>query len=185
MTNKKARVRLGMVGGGKDAFIGSVHRIAARIDDRYELLAGALSSTPEKSLLRSLKRKGGRNVHGRITCRHRGGGHKRHYRVIDFKRDKVGIPAKVASVLRVTGIQVGAIQELPGRLGTRLPVAERVEHVLDRHAPGTQPLGPALLEERGRLLEPQELPRGQQHVLGAVGGALEAGGPKPPAMAAG
>lgn len=44
------RIRLGMVGGGKDAFIGAVHRIAARIDDRYELVAGALSSTPEKSL---------------------------------------------------------------------------------------------------------------------------------------
>lgn len=43
------RIRLGMVGGGNDAFIGGVHRIAARIDDRFELLAGALSSTPEKS----------------------------------------------------------------------------------------------------------------------------------------
>lgn len=46
----KARIRLGMVGGGNDAFIGAVHRIAARIDDRYEFIAGALSSTPEKSL---------------------------------------------------------------------------------------------------------------------------------------
>ncbi|MEP2533260.1 Gfo/Idh/MocA family oxidoreductase [Shimia sp.] len=44
-----ARIRLGMVGGGNDAFIGGVHRIAARIDDRFELVAGALSSTPEKS----------------------------------------------------------------------------------------------------------------------------------------
>lgn len=44
-----ARIRLGMVGGGRDAFIGGVHRIAARIDDRFELLAGALSSTPERS----------------------------------------------------------------------------------------------------------------------------------------
>ncbi len=43
------RIRLGMVGGGADAFIGAVHRIASRIDDRYELVAGALSSTPEKS----------------------------------------------------------------------------------------------------------------------------------------
>jgi predicted dehydrogenase len=43
------RIRLGMVGGGNDAFIGGVHRIASRIDDRYELVAGALSSTPEKS----------------------------------------------------------------------------------------------------------------------------------------
>ena len=49
MTDNK-RIRLGMVGGGKDAFIGAVHRIAARIDDRYELVAGALSSTPEKSM---------------------------------------------------------------------------------------------------------------------------------------
>ncbi len=44
-----ARIRLGMVGGGNDAFIGGVHRIASRIDDRFELVAGALSSTPEKS----------------------------------------------------------------------------------------------------------------------------------------
>jgi large subunit ribosomal protein L2 len=53
---------------------------------------------PEKSLLRPLRKKGGRNVNGRITARHRGGGHKRHYRVIDFKRDKVDIPAKVATI---------------------------------------------------------------------------------------
>ena len=45
----QGRIRLGMVGGGNDAFIGAVHRIASRIDDRYELVAGALSSTPEKS----------------------------------------------------------------------------------------------------------------------------------------
>jgi len=56
------------------------------------------STTPEKSLLRVIKKSGGRNVYGRITCRHRGGGHKRHYRVIDFKRDKIGIPAKVATI---------------------------------------------------------------------------------------
>jgi large subunit ribosomal protein L2 len=56
------------------------------------------STTPEKSLLRAIKKTGGRNVHGRITCRHRGGGHKRHYRVIDFKRDKLEIPAKVATI---------------------------------------------------------------------------------------
>ncbi len=46
---KPPRIRLGMVGGGKDAFIGGVHRIAARLDDEYELVAGALSSTPEKA----------------------------------------------------------------------------------------------------------------------------------------
>lgn len=55
-------------------------------------------STPEKSLLKTIKKTGGRNAHGRITCRHRGGGNKRHYRIIDFKRDKNGIPAKVAGI---------------------------------------------------------------------------------------
>ncbi len=53
---------------------------------------------PEKSLIRSLKKKGGRNNQGRISIRHRGGGTKRRYRIIDFKRDKDGIPAYVASV---------------------------------------------------------------------------------------
>jgi large subunit ribosomal protein L2 len=52
----------------------------------------------EKRLLRAIKKSGGRNAHGRITARHRGGGHKRHYRLIDFKRDKTGIPAKVATI---------------------------------------------------------------------------------------
>src|SRR6267154_1960225 len=56
-------------------------------------------STPEKSLIRPLHSKGGRNAHGRITTRHRGGGHKRAYRLIDFRRlDKDGIPAKVAHI---------------------------------------------------------------------------------------
>jgi len=53
---------------------------------------------PEKSLLAPLHKKAGRNVRGKITVRHRGGGHKRRYRVIDFKRDKIGIPARVASI---------------------------------------------------------------------------------------
>lgn len=53
---------------------------------------------PEKSLLAPLKRKGGRNAQGRITVRHQGGGHKRMYRRIDFKRDKDNIPARVASI---------------------------------------------------------------------------------------
>lgn len=55
-------------------------------------------SEPEKSLLEPLKKSGGRNNRGRITVRHRGGGHKRRYRKIDFKRTKHGIPAKVFSV---------------------------------------------------------------------------------------
>jgi len=53
---------------------------------------------PEKSLTVSLKKSGGRNNHGRITARHIGGGHKRKYRIIDFKRDKAGVPAKVFSI---------------------------------------------------------------------------------------
>jgi len=55
-------------------------------------------SEPEKSLLRPMKKKSGRNNLGRLTVRHRGGGHKRRYRLIDFKRDKHGIPARVASI---------------------------------------------------------------------------------------
>src|SRR5437763_8361312 len=56
-------------------------------------------STPEKSLLVPLHSKGGRNAHGRITTRHQGGGHKRQYRLVDFKRvDKDGVPAKVAHI---------------------------------------------------------------------------------------
>ncbi len=53
---------------------------------------------PEKSLTEPLKRTGGRNNNGRITTRHQGGGHKRRYRVIDFKRTKDGVPAKVAAI---------------------------------------------------------------------------------------
>jgi large subunit ribosomal protein L2 len=53
---------------------------------------------PTKSLLLTKKRTNGRNNNGHITCRHKGGGHKRHYRIIDFKRDKLDIPARVASI---------------------------------------------------------------------------------------
>jgi len=55
-------------------------------------------SNPEKSLTVALRKSGGRNNHGRITSRHIGGGHKRRYRIIDFKRDKHGVPAKVFSI---------------------------------------------------------------------------------------
>ncbi|MGL4797217.1 MAG: 50S ribosomal protein L2 [Paraclostridium sp.] len=53
---------------------------------------------PERSLLVSLKKNAGRNVHGKITVRHRGGGNRRKYRIIDFKRNKDGVPAKVATI---------------------------------------------------------------------------------------
>src|SRR6201986_283039 len=54
--------------------------------------------TPEKSLVESKKRTGGRNSHGEVTSWHRGGGHARKYRSIDFRREKLGIPAKVAAI---------------------------------------------------------------------------------------
>jgi large subunit ribosomal protein L2 len=56
------------------------------------------TDTPEKSLLDTWTRSGGRNNNGRKTSRHRGGGHKRRYRIIDFKRNKLGIPARVATI---------------------------------------------------------------------------------------
>src|SRR6478672_3000512 len=70
-------------------------RRGASVSDFKELTKG---SSPEKSLLRPLRKKGGRNNQGRITARHRGGGHKQQYRIIDFKRDKDGVPAKVAAI---------------------------------------------------------------------------------------
>jgi len=60
--------------------------------------AEVTKSKPEKSLLEPLTKSGGRNNKGRVTARRRGGGHKRRYRVIDFKRRKIGIPAKVAAI---------------------------------------------------------------------------------------
>jgi large subunit ribosomal protein L2 len=64
----------------------------------YSSFEEITKTTPERQLLRVIKKTGGRNAHGRITSRHRGGGHKRHYRLIDFKRDKIDIPAKVAAI---------------------------------------------------------------------------------------
>lgn len=64
----------------------------------YPDFAEITKSTPEKSLTEGLKKSGGRNTHGRKTSRHRGGGAKRLYRKIDFKRTKDGVPAKVAAI---------------------------------------------------------------------------------------
>jgi large subunit ribosomal protein L2 len=55
-------------------------------------------SKPERSLLIPKRNRGGRNNHGRVTVRHRGGGHRRHIRVVDFKRNKINVPAKVAAI---------------------------------------------------------------------------------------
>ena len=64
----------------------------------YHTFEEITDKPPEKGLLKPIRSKGGRNNKGRITARHRGGGHKRHYRVIDFKRDKFEIPGRVASI---------------------------------------------------------------------------------------
>ncbi|PQO35529.1 50S ribosomal protein L2 [Blastopirellula marina] len=73
----------------------SAGRRNATVSDFAELTKGA---QPEKSLLRKITKTGGRNNQGKITARHRGGGHKRRYRVIDFRRSKDGVAAKVDSI---------------------------------------------------------------------------------------
>ena len=70
---------------------GQRHKVARSFDE-------VTTSTPEKSLLVKQKRTGGRNDRGKMTIRHVGGGHKQRYRIIDFKRNKFGIPAKVATI---------------------------------------------------------------------------------------
>lgn len=70
---------------------GQRHKIIGAFDTITE-------STPEKSLLEPIKRTGGRNNQGRMTMRYIGGGHKRKYRIIDFKRDKDGVEATVESI---------------------------------------------------------------------------------------
>lgn len=70
-------------------------RRGASVSDFAELTRG---SKPQKQLLKPLKKTGGRNNQGKITARHRGGGHKRRYRLVDFRRNKDGVPAKVAAI---------------------------------------------------------------------------------------
>lgn len=70
---------------------GTRHRIAPDFSD-------VTTDTPERSLIVKLHKKSGRNGHGRITTRHKGGGHKRRYRIVDFKRNKFDIPAKVKTI---------------------------------------------------------------------------------------
>jgi large subunit ribosomal protein L2 len=68
---------------------------------RFQTHAGldeVANKEPEKALISPQRKQGGRNANGRVTARHRGGGERRHYRIIDFKRDKIGIPAKVAAI---------------------------------------------------------------------------------------
>ena len=71
-------------------------RRGASVSDHADLTSR--KKKPEKALLKTRKKRGGRNNQGKITVRHRGGGHKQRYRVIDFKRKKDGVPAKVAAI---------------------------------------------------------------------------------------
>ncbi len=73
----------------------SAGRRGASVSDFADVTPG---TKPPKSLLRPKKKKGGRNNQGKITCRHRGGGHKQQYRLIDFRRNKDGVPAKVHAI---------------------------------------------------------------------------------------
>jgi len=124
----------------------SAGRRGATVSDFAELTKGA---QPEKSLLRPKRKTGGRNNQGKITARHRGGGHKRQLRLIDFRRDKDGVRARVASIqydpnrsarvallhyvdgekryiLAPDGLQAGAIvesgPEAPPKVGNCLPL---------------------------------------------------------------
>jgi large subunit ribosomal protein L2 len=77
----------------------SAGRRGMTVTDFKELTgSGASRDKPERALLRPLSKRAGRNFRGKITVRRRGGGHKRRYRVIDYKRDKFGIPARVESI---------------------------------------------------------------------------------------
>jgi large subunit ribosomal protein L2 len=77
---------------------GQRHLVIVERDQLTRVEGGRATVAPEKSLLVAKRRTNGRNHHGHITCRHKGGGHKQFYRLIDFKRDKEGINAKVASI---------------------------------------------------------------------------------------
>ncbi len=123
-------------------------RRGATVSDFAELTPGA---KPEKSLLRPKRRTGGRNNQGKTTARFRGGGHKRDYRIIDFRRDKDGVPAKVDSIqydpnrtariallhyadgekryiLAPVGLEAGdkvqSGQDAPASIGNALPLAK-------------------------------------------------------------
>jgi large subunit ribosomal protein L2 len=71
---------------------------AGRRNSSVSDFAELTTDRPERTLLRPLKKTGGRNAHGHVTSRHRGGGHKRRYRLIDWRRDKDGVPATVQSI---------------------------------------------------------------------------------------
>ena len=119
-------------------------------------------SEPEKSLVRPLHSKGGRNDHGRVTTRHQGGGHKRAYRVIDFRRhDKDGVPAKVAHIeydpnrtARIALLHYADGEKRYIIAPSRLKQGDRVENgPVGRHQAGQQP---AAAQHPGRHGHPRD-----------------------------
>ena len=112
-------------------------RRGASVSDFAELTKGA---KPEKSLLRPLRKKGGRNNQGRITVRHRGGGHKQQYRLIDFKREKDGVSAKVVD-LSVCGAQMIAQSGLKPHQKVRVTLTDEVAVNETPLTPGAAPAG--------------------------------------------
>ena len=149
-------------------------------------------STPEKSLIRPLHGRGGRNVHGKITTRHKGGGHKRAYRLIDFRRnDKDGVPAKVAHIeydpnrtARIALLHYADGEKryiiAPEKLRAGRPDRERAER---RHQAGQRP---AAAQHPGRHRDPRDRAaarwRREDRPLGRRQGAAgRQGGPLRPA----
>ena len=111
--------------------------------------------TPEKSLTESLHRKGGRNAHGRLTMRHRGGGHKQRYRIVDFRRNKHGVKAKVESIEYdpVRSARIALIKYADGEKSYILaPVGLEVGKEVES--------GPQVVPETGNALPLRNIPMG-------------------------
>src|SRR6266436_1234509 len=102
---------------------------------------------PEKALLEPKKRSGGRNNHGEIVIWHRGGGHKKQYRQVDFRRDKVGVPAKVA-----------AIEYDPNR-SSNIALLHYADGAQPRVVPGTRRPSRSLGRRRGAVAQQRRGPR--------------------------
>src|SRR5690349_24691855 len=129
-------------------------------------------SEPEKSLTAPLKKTGGRNVNGRITTRHQGGGHKRRYRIIDFKRRKDGIPAKVGAIEydpnrsdRIALLHYADGEKAYILAPARLEVGATIESGLNADNRPGNALPPENIPT-GRLLHNDELKRGQGGKMG-------------------
>src|ERR1700733_11373873 len=115
----------------------------------YPLREQLTTSEPEKKLTEGLRKSGGRNANGRVTARHRGGGAKRRYRKIDFKRLKDGVPAKVATIEYDPNrsCYIALLHYRQGQPGARLPDPEEGQAVRSLHRPRQAPR-----QEEGSLM---------------------------------